>query len=201
MNLADLDAEFGISGYNQPLNNTTTIVWELPFGRDRRWGNAMTRVLEAIAGGWRMTAIKTMTSGQPVNLSYNPSGAQNVSGAPTYRPNVIGDIYAPDDQRTPNNFFNSNNVTIPTSVSQPFGDAPRNAASGPAIFTLDLGLHKSVALPYASSGVELRVEAFNVFNRTNFSPANGNRSSTAFGTITTLATPPRQIQLGVKVDF
>ena len=142
-----------------------------------------------------------MTSGQPVNLSYNPSGAQNVSGAPTYRPNVTGDIYAPGDQQTPGNVFNTTNVSIPTTVSQPFGNAPRNAARGPAIFTLDLGLHKSVGLPFATSRVELRVEAFNVLNRTNFSPPNGNRSSTAFGTITSLSTPPRQIQLGVKVDF
>jgi hypothetical protein len=35
----------------------------------------------------------------------------------------------------------------------------------------------------------------------NFDTPNGNRSSTAFGTITSLVTPPRQIQLGVKVEF
>jgi hypothetical protein len=45
------------------------------------------------------------------------------------------------------------------------------------------------------------VEVFNLFNRTNFGTPNGNRSATAFGTITSLATAPRQIQLGVKVDF
>ena len=37
VNFADVDGDFGLSGYNQPLNNTTTVVWELPFGRDRRW--------------------------------------------------------------------------------------------------------------------------------------------------------------------
>jgi len=107
----------------------------------------------------------------------------------------------PDDQRTLSNYFNPNNVSIPTSVSQPFGNAPRNAARGPAIFTLDLGLHKSVGLPLATSRVEMRVEVFNLLNRSNFSPPNGNRSSTAFGTINSLATPLRQIQLGLKVDF
>jgi hypothetical protein len=49
--------------------------------------------------------------------------------------------------------------------------------------------------------VEFRVEAFNVFNRSNFAAPNGNRSATSFGTITSLATTARQIQLGVKVDF
>ena len=66
---------------------------------------------------------------------------------------------------------------------------------------LDLGVHKSFMLPALGSRLEFRIEAFNVFNQTNFSVPNGNRSATAFGTITSLATPARQIQLGVKFDF
>ena len=99
------------------------------------------------------------------------------------------------------NYLNRASVTIPTDVSQPFGNAPRNAARGPAIFTLDMGLHKSFALPLAQSRLELRLEAFNVLNRSNFGAPNGNRSATNFGTITSLATTPRQLQLGLKLDF
>src|SRR5678810_1065455 len=36
VNYRDLDAEFGRSGYDQPLNNTTSVVWELPFGKGRK---------------------------------------------------------------------------------------------------------------------------------------------------------------------
>lgn len=198
VNMADLDGEFGLSGYNQPLNNTTTIVWELPFGRGRRWGTSMSPVLDALAGGWRLTAINTMTSGRPVNLTYSPSSTQSVSGAPTYRPDVIGDIYASDPSAS--QYFNPANVVVPRSVSDPFGNAPRNAARGPATYTLDLGLHKGFALS-GSSGFELRIEAFNALNRTNLGTPNGNRSSTSFGSITSLATPPRQVQLGLKFDF
>jgi hypothetical protein len=203
VNLANLDAEFGTSGYDQPFNNTTTVIFELPFGRDRRWANSMNAFAEGILGGWRVTAINAMTSGLPVNLTYTPSSTFSVSSAPTYRPNVVGDIYTPDDQRTLANYFNAANVVIPTSSSQPFGNAERNSARGPALFTLDLGLHKSFALPVADSRVELRVEAFNVLNRSNFNPPNGNRSATAFGTITQIATgtTPRQVQLGVKLYF
>jgi hypothetical protein len=46
--------------------------------------------------------------------------------------------------------------------------------------------------------LELRVEAFNLFNRTNFAPPNGTRTAGGFGTITA-AYDPRQVQLGVKV--
>jgi hypothetical protein len=197
VNFRDLEGEWGTSGYNQPLNNTTTLVWELPFGRERRWANSLNPVLETIAGGWRLTAINTMTSGLPVNLTYSPSSTFQVSSAPTYRPNVTGDIYG---DGSINNYFNRDTVVIPTDRTQPFGNAPRNAGRGPAIYLLDLGLHKSVGL-VSDTRLEFRVEAFNALNKTNFGAPNGNRSSTDFGTIRTLSTTPRQIQLGVKFYF
>jgi hypothetical protein len=197
VNFRDLDAEWGLSGYNQPLNNTTTLVWELPFGRERRWANSLNPVLETLAGGWRLTAINTMTSGLPVNLSYSPSSTFQVSGVPTYRPNVTGDVYG---DRSIDNYFNRDNVVVPTDRTQPFGNAPRNVARGPAIYSLDLGLHKSVGL-VSDTRLEFRVEAFNALNKTNFGAPNGNRSSTDFGTIRLLSTTPRQIQLGVKFYF
>ena len=138
-----------------------------------------------IVGGWRLTAINTMTSGLPVNLSYSPSSTFQVSGVPTYRPNLIGDVYG---DRTIDNYFNKDNVVIPTDRTQPFGDAPRNVARGPAIYSLDLGLHKGFGLGLGDSRLEFRIEAFNALNKTNFGAPNGNRSSTDFGTIRTLST-------------
>jgi hypothetical protein len=176
------------------------VVWELPFGKDRRWASNMNAVLEGLAGGWRLTAINTMTSGLPVNLSYSPGAAFQVSGVPTYRPNLTGDVYG---DRSITSYFNTANVTVPTDVSQPFGNAPRNVARGPAVYLLDLGLHKQVGLGVGQSKVEFRIEAFNVLNKTNFGSPNANRSNTNFGTITSLAnaTTPRQIQLGLKFYF
>ena len=69
------------------------------------------------------------------------------------------------------------------------------------LVTLDLGLHKSFGLGIGQSRFEVRIEAFNVLNKTNFGAPNGNRSSTDFGTIRSLATTPRQIQLGARVTF
>ncbi len=198
VNYRDLEGEWGISGYNQPVNNTTTVVWELPFGRDRRWANSLNPVLEGFIGGWRLTAINTMTSGLPVNLSYSPSSTFSVSSSPTYRPNLVGEVYG---DKTIDNYFNRDNVQIPTDRTQPFGNAPRNVARGPAIYSMDLGLHKSVGLGLRDTRVELRIEAFNVLNRTNFGAPNGNRSSSDFGTIRSLSTTPRQIQLGAKLYF
>src|SRR4029453_11676774 len=91
VNYRNLDAGFGRSGYDQPLNNTTSFVWELPFGRDRMFASNLNAVVEGILGGWRLVGINTMTSGVPINLSYTPATAASVSGSPTYRPNLIGD--------------------------------------------------------------------------------------------------------------
>jgi hypothetical protein len=200
VNYRNLAAEFGRSGYDQPINNTTSFVWELPFGKDRRFASDMNPVLEGVFGGWRLVGINTMTSGSPVNLSYSPSGIFSVSGSPTYRPNLLGDPLTPSDQRTISNYLNGANVEIPTDRTQPFGNAPRNAVRGPAFFQFDLGLHKALGLGRENTRLELRLEAFNLLNKTNFSTPNANRSNTNFGTITGTA-PARQIQLGVKLHF
>jgi Carboxypeptidase regulatory-like domain/TonB-dependent Receptor Plug Domain len=200
VNYRDLAAEFGRSGYDQPLNNTTSFVWELPFGKDRRYASNMNAVLEAVLGGWSVVGINTLASGTPVNLSYSPAAAFSVSGSPTYRPNLIGDPLTPDDQRTIANYLNPAAVEIPTDRSQPFGTATRNVARGPGFAQFDLGLHKALGLGRDNTRLELRFEAFNLFNRSNFSTPNANRSNSNYGTITSTSAA-RQIQLGVKVHF
>jgi hypothetical protein len=198
VNFANIEGDYGISGYDQPFNNTTSFVWELPFGEGRRFGSSMGAIAEGFLGGWRLVGINTMTSGVPVNLSYTPTAQFSVGGAFTYRPNLSGDVETEDGGTT--NYLNRDNVTIPTDRSQPFGNAPRNAARGPSFRQFDLGLHKAFGLGRANTRLEARIEAFNLFNRTNFNTPNGNRSSNAFGTITS-AQPARQIQLGVKLYF
>jgi hypothetical protein len=200
VNYRDLESEFGRSGYDQPINNTTSFVYELPFGRERRFGTALHPVVEGVLGGWRVVGINTMTSGVPINLSYAPAAAFSVSGSPTYRPNLTGDPLTPSDQRTINNYLNPATVEIPTDRTQPFGNAPRNAARAHAFYQFDLGLHKTFPLGSADRRIEARVEAFNLFNTTNFSPANGTRTSSAFGTINSTYAA-RQIQLGIKLYF
>jgi len=156
--------------------------------------------MEGILGGWRLVGINTMTSGVPINLSYAPAAAFMVSTNPTYRPNLTGDPVTPSDQRTIANYLNPATVEIPTDRSQPFGNAPRNVARADSFYQFDLGLHKNFGLGRDQTRLEARIEAFNVLNKTNFQSANGNRSSSAFGSITSTYAA-RQIQLGVKVYF
>jgi hypothetical protein len=198
----NLDAEYGTGSYDQPYNSTTSFVWSLPFGRGHRWGSNAGPALEALIGGWQLSGINSVSSGEPVTFIYAPAASFQVSGiqqdfrgANNYRPNVTCDPYAASPSIA--GWFNRDCVVIPTDPSQPFGNAARNTVRGPNFWTFDFAAVKRVALA-GTSALELRVEAFNLFNRTNFAAPNGNRSAAGFGTITA-AYDPRQVQLGVKV--
>jgi hypothetical protein len=186
----NVGADYGTSGYAQPYNSTTSIVWMLPLGRGRVWGD------------WQVAGINTVTPGEPVTLTYSPAAAFQVSGitndfsgANNYRPNVTCDPYASAPAIT--GWFNPACVSIPTDPSQPFGNAQRNSVRGPNFWTFDFSLSKQVSLA-GSAKLQVRLEAFNLFNRVNFAAPSGNRSTAAFGTITSTY-DPRQMQLGLKV--
>ncbi|MEJ7712291.1 MAG: hypothetical protein WKF84_21135 [Pyrinomonadaceae bacterium] len=108
-NLYDLASDRGISAYDQPINNTTSFVWEVPVGRGRRLGGDLPSIAEAVIGGWTVSGINTMTSGQPINLRYGPSpvtaNLPSFLGGVALRPNVSGDPLAPDDERTIDQLF------------------------------------------------------------------------------------------------
>ncbi len=203
----NLDADYGYSAYHQPYNSTTSFVVDLPIGRGRKYMSDMSPVADAVLGGWMIAGINTVTPGEMVTLTYTPTAAQQVSGiqqdfrgANNYRPNVSGDPYAPEAERTINNWLSKTNVTIPTDPSQPFGNAPRNSIRGPLTWTVDMVVSKRFNMPWRNGSFEFRGEFFNLLNRVNFRAPNGNRSSGAFGTITTTY-DPRIIQFGFKASF
>ncbi len=200
----NLAADFGLSNYDQPFNNTTSFVWQLPFGKGRRWAADASPILDAMIGGWQLAGINSAFSGEPVTFTYTPGAtfivsgiAQDFRGANNYRPNVTCDPLASGAERTITNWFNKSCVVAPTDPSQPFGNAARNSVRGPGLWQFDFAATKQFALR-GPTRFEFRFEGFNLFNRTNFRAPNGNRSSGAFGTITS-TNDPRQFQLGFKL--
>lgn len=212
-NIRNLANDRGLSNYDQPVNNTTSIVYDLPFGKGRRFATDVNGIVDGVIGGWRMTLINTMTSGLPANLTYSPAAQFVVGSSLTYRPNQIQpNLYSSNDGVDPNNYLNINSVAVPTDRSQPFGNAGRNTVRGPNFFQADLGLHKSFPLWNETTRLEFRMEAFNLFNRTNFlvpdTNANNIRRDSqgnaiaggAFGTIRGTY-PAREIQFALKLLF
>ena len=200
VNFANPNADKGLSSYDQPFNDTLSIVWDAPYGKSHRFGANANPFLQGALGGWQLSFINTMTSGLPINLTYSPTPQFQVSTAPNYRPNISGDPVTPEGQRTTNNYLNKNTVSIPTDPSHPWGTAGRNIARGYPLYQLDLGLHKQFPLWSETRRLEFRAEAFNLLNQTNFMAPNSSVSSTAYGSITSTF-PARQLQFALKLEF
>ncbi len=204
-NVYDIQNDRGIGAYDQPFNNTTSFVFEVPFGRGRWLGTNLNSALDSIFGGWVLSGVNTMTSGQPINFRYGPSPVTNnlpsFLGGVALRPNVICDPINRGDRPNPTTgYFVRACLTTPP-LNSPFGNAGRNIARSDKYFSFDLGLHKNFRLPInEETRLELRAEFFNLFNHTNFQAANPDITSAAFGNINSTF-PARQIQLAAKFTF
>ncbi len=205
-NYYNIAADKGIGAYDQPFNNTTSFVYELPIGRGRWLGDNFNSMVDAFLGGWNLSGVNTMTSGQPINLRVS-SASPVTNNLPTFlggvalRPNIICDPTNREARPNPTAGYFNAACFAPFSANAPFGSAGRNIARSDRYFNFDLGVQKQFRLPINEfTRLELRAEFFNLFNKTNFQAANGTFGNAAFGTITS-AFPARQIQVAVKVSF
>lgn len=206
-NFYDLRAEKGPSGYDQRLNNTTSLVWDVPFGRGRRFGSAIGSMADAVLGGWTVSGIHTLTSGEPLNILWAAPANFQVSditadwrGAISYRPNLVGPAKFSEAERAGTvRYLNPAGFALPTDPSQPFGNLGRNAIYGPNFWQLDVNIQKQFRLSERFA-VQFRSEFFNLLNRTNFRAPVINRSAPNFGLFTNTY-PPRQVQFALKLSF
>ncbi len=211
INLANPLGDRGVSGYNQPLNETLSVVYDLPYGRGRSFGQSAPLLLQEALGGWQITAIENADSGSPVNITYSPDSNQAVSTILNQRPNQLSNVaVVPKSQRTRTpgnqgiNALRLSAFSLPNE-NQPYGNAARNSVRFDPYYDLDLGLHKQFALYPEGTVLDFRVEAFNVLNQVNYGfPGSSNFSptSTSFGVVTAGTTlPARVLQFAGKILF
>lgn len=207
VNYANPSNDYGPGSYDQPLADTLSVVYDLPYGHGRHWGGSSGRLTNTVLGGWQLTLINTMTSGLPVNITYSlpSSSGLYVSNLVTYRPDRInnGPIKGPSSGRKKTatalqNYFVSTNLALPTTY--PWGNVRRNAERSDSFYQADLGLHKAFPLWSDSSNLDFRAEAFNVLNKVNYTAPNTTFGGSSFGQITS-AFPARQLQLAAKIIF
>jgi hypothetical protein len=197
-NFYDMADDKGLSSYNQPLNDTLSILYDLPFGRGRRFKPANS-ILDAIAGGWGVNVINTMFSGLPLNVTYSATTQASESSLTTPRPNLTGAPFYLSNGN-PIDYLNAAAFSVP-SYTQPWGTTPRNNVRDPAFYELDFGLHKNFPLFSEGRFLQFRAEAFNLLNKTNFGPPGTLTSnSSGFGVFTSTF-PARQVQLALKLIF
>jgi hypothetical protein len=206
-NIYNISADRGPSTYDVKLMDVTSAVYDLPFGKGRRFGGNMNPVLDAVLGGWELNGINTANTGLALNIFYAPSAANDVTGLATnaeyrgtamLRPNVSGSPVSQSTAQSLLTYFAGYTFTTPP-VNNPFGNLGRNALRGPNFEQWDLGINKNFRI---TEGIHLqfRSEFFNVLNHTNFLPPNQQFGSAAFGTITSTF-PPRQVQFALKLLF
>jgi hypothetical protein len=201
-NIYNWQADRGISAYNHPFINITSLVWSVPVGK-RKWllPNA-NRVLNAIVGGWQATDIIQGRSGNPLNFAYSPNSNNEVSalitvdGRNAYRPNQSGPAIA--SNKSYKQYLNVANFSTPPYTG-PFGNSPRNSVRGYDYWDVDMGLTKDFELT-ENARLQFRAESFNLFNHTNFGDPNTLEGSGTFGVITSTL-PARELQMAAKIIF
>src|SRR5690606_3178773 len=148
-------------------------VYELPFGRDKRFLNNLHPVADAVIGGWQLSGINSFVSGAP--LSINVPGATLGNGWGT-RANVSGDPNASD--RSAEEWFNTSAFSAPAQFE--YGNSPIGVVEGPAAHILDLGLMKSFSIG-GDNYVQLRAEAYNALNKVNLGNPGTTLGTANFG--------------------
>jgi hypothetical protein len=205
------DYNKGLSDFHAAHNWVLNFSYDLPFGRDA------TGAARAFAHGWRLSGIVNMRSGSPLTVFVQNNRSRSL-WQPSLGPGIGRDRpsyaqgFGSDNAVTgnPNQWFNPAAFVLPAAGT--FGDTGRGELIGPDLRTVDLALVKDTPLGLLGPAgrLEIRVEVFNLFNRTNFGvpsliafpgAADNEAPLANFGRIRNTVTSARQMQIGVRVRF
>jgi len=171
---------------------TVSGVYELPFGRGKRFGGGMPRVLNGVVGGWQLSSIYRFTSGAPLTLVVPGATLGNGVNA---RPDIVGDPHL--DHPGVNLWFN------PAAFAKPpngrFGNSAPGVITGPADHILDTAFMKNFIFAERKY-LQFRWEMFNAMNEVNLGNPVINIGLATTGQITSAGTA-RQMQFGLKFVF
>jgi hypothetical protein len=203
LNRNNLREDWGPSALTPTSQASISANYELPFGHNQRWMNDVSRVRSKFVSGWQVNGIGTFLSGFPFTplIGSNRSGDGDTRNPD--RPSINPAFTGPVVTGNPNQWFNPTAFILPTAGT--YGNLGRGTLRGPGLADVDFSLFKNTAVTERTN-LQFRAEFFNIFNRSNYGPPNttvfssGNVSPSA-GLITTTATFPRQIQLGLKLLF
>jgi len=211
--LRDLRVCRGNSDFDIRHLVNANFIYELPFGRGQRFGSGVPGWANQIIGGWEVTGIFTARSGLPFGTTTTafPVGFNFNSPAAFNNGNVgalIGNIH--DATNGTIQFFNN-----PTAVFDPANPTAgalrfprhgeignRNILRGPGFWNLDTAVLKNFQMPWSESQrLQIRWESFNAFNHNSFGLPAVGITGTTFGTITTSASIPREMQFAVRYEW
>jgi hypothetical protein len=206
----------GVSSYDTTHAINANVVYELPFGRGRKFGSGVNKFVDAFIGGWEVSGLYRQTSGLPFTVingqrwptNWNLGGNASPNGQPI--PQVVSTgnatgIAGPNLWQDPAAAFAAFREDFPGE------SGGRTNLRGAGFFDIDSGVYKSFTMPYSEKHkMQIRWETFNLTNSVRFDPASGagsgnssssTQSSSSFGKLNTSLVNPRQMQFALRYTF
>jgi hypothetical protein len=195
--------DWGPSQIDLHNNFTASIIYDLPLGRGKKYGNDWSNLTESLLGGWQVTLIERITSGFAVPLidnnnasgvSFNTGGNGNTFERPDQVPGCN-----PYANHTETHYFNV--ACFPQPLKGELGNANRVPVYGPDFVNTDFSVIKQFKLPWENMSLNFRTEFFNLFNHAQFGLPVNDSSNPFFGNAQSTVNNPRLIQFGLKLTF
>jgi len=181
----------------------TNWVFELPFGKNKRWLNRG-GLLDHAIGGWEVTGFGRLSSGRPYTIF---SGTNTVSNVVQTTANCTrcdrgnGSTFTDPANGLLWYIDSAERAKYSAPGAGQLGNTGRNYFLAPRVFQIDASLLKRIALTEQIK-LEFRADATNISNTASFGAPTADISSTIFGRIrNTVVSGSRKIQLGAKVHF
>jgi hypothetical protein len=196
------------------------VIYELPFGKGKRFGSALPSALAHIVGGWELSASGTLQDGHNLTATWLMPDIHGIAHTTSrtaplvaYRPDCISDPNFPSSRQSIDSWYDVNAFRLPTTPGV-FGTCGRSLIHGPAVRVLHAGLFKRFRFGERASA-RLGTQVTNAFNHPNFSSLSGgalrldNTSNRATVTGASGATSssagdaagPREVRLDLRIEF
>jgi hypothetical protein len=182
----------GRSGFDRRHILNMNAVYDLPFGRGRKYASDLHPVLNGILGGWQLSGVYAFTSGSPLTITVPGATLGNGRGT---RANIVGDPSVSNPSADV--WFNPAAFAAPPRLE--FGNSALGAFDGPGSHILDTGLMKNFYF-MESRYLQFRWEMFNAPNHVNLSNPGTTLGTPTAGVILSAGTA-RQMQFALKLVF
>ena len=192
----DTMLDYGPASFNRSNVLTIGHTYFLPFGKGQRYASDAHGILGQIISGWQWSGFTTLETGMPLSATLSSNASLN--SLMSLRPDQIAGALAGITQSR-NLWFNPASFAVPPLYT--FGDAGRDAITGPSLFAADWALAKDFVITERVK-MQVRWEVYNVFNDTNLAnPSNTNVDTPTAGLITDVQSPMRNMQFGVHLTW